>query len=434
LLQGTATILLYNTTADPWRYLMFRLYPALKQYGGAMQIQGVVVNGRATSFVYDVGDTALKVNLPQVLEKGQRAEVRMTWSLETPVWTDDAAVYGLFGRSQQMVNLPLFYPSLAVYVPGATLGAGRWWLDTGTARGDAAYNYTSFFVVTATLPADQVAVTSGTLISSTLIGDKQARHIWVTGPVREFLLQSSAIFGSATVESYGTRVTSYWLPGQEAAGRATLAYAISALRIYSDRFGPYPYRDLRVAPAPINFRGMEYPQAIQLGVQLYTTSRADLEVLVAHEIAHQWWYQLVHNDPVNEPWLDEALAEYSVRIYLEELRGQRDAVLLLLQRWQAPLDSLKQRGRDTLVGQRVGSFANNTQYETVVYGKGALFYDALRDTLGDRAFFDFLRRYLDNHRYGIVDSATWQADLAALNNPAVDALYQEWVSGRAVGQ
>jgi aminopeptidase N len=243
----------------------------------------------------------------------------------------------------------------------------------------------------------------------------------------------SPLFKSTYTETYGTRVTSFWLPGNEGAGRAALIYTVAALRIYSDNFGPYPFRDLRVAPAPIGFRGMEYPQVVMLGPELYNRFRENLEVLIAHEVAHQWWYQMVHNDPVNEPWLDESLAEYSMKIYMEKLRGRRDANQLVFKRWQVPLNGLIEQGKDTLVNGRVSSFDDGSQYETIVYGKGALFYEALRKQLGDRRFFRFLHNYLEKHRWGIVDSATWQADLAALQDPAVDALYQQWVA-QAVAQ
>ena len=426
-LRGTGAIVLFNTSPDPWRNLLFRLYPALEQYSGGFAVQGAAVNGHPVPFNYDDTYTAVRLNLSRPLEPGDRAEVRLSWVLNVPQWSDGTGVYALFGTSQQMTSLPLFYPSLAVYQPESGLRAGRWWTETGTVRGDAAYNYTSLFVVTATLPAEQIPVTSGTLITSTLIGNGQARHVWVTGPSREFVLQMSPLFRSAYTETYGTRVTSFWLPGNEGAGRAALIYAVAALRIYSDRFGPYPFRDLRVAPAPIGFRGMEYPQVVMLGPELYSRFRENLEMLVAHEVAHQWWYQIVHNDPVNEPWLDESLAEYSMKIYMEELRGRRDADLLVFKRWQVPLNGLIDQGKDTLVSGRVSSFADGSQYETIVYGKGALFYEALRKQLGDRRFFRFLHNYLEKHRWGIVDSATWQADLATLQDPAVDALYQQWV-------
>ena len=432
VLNGAASIVLYNTTEDPWRQLVFRLYPALEHYGSGITLQGAAVNGRSTPFDYATGRTVVRLNLAEPLEKGQRAEVRLTWTAAVPRWTDGDAVYALYGTSQQITSLPLFYPSLAVYQPGATLGAGRWWTDTGSIRGDAAFNYASLFVVTATLPAEQIPVTSGTLVSSTLVEGGQARHVWVTGPSREFLLHMSPLFQSAYTETYGTRVTSYWLPQHEAAGRAALTYAVAALRIYSDRFGPYPYRDLRVAPAPINFRGMEYPQVILLGTQLYGRFRENLEVLVAHEVAHQWWYLMVHNDPVNEPWLDEALAEYSMKIYMEELRGQGSVNRLINERWQLPWNLLKGRQADIRVHQPVAEFADGSQYETIIYGKGALFYTELRKQLGDRHFFRFLSHYLEAHRYGIVDTATWQAELAALQNPAIDALFAEWITAPGV--
>lgn len=117
-----------------------------------------------------------------------------------------------------------------------------------------------------------------------------------------------------------------------------------------------------------------------------------------------------------------------MRVYMEELHGRPAADQLTFQRWQVPWNGLKEHGEDALVNQTVNSFADGTQYETIVYGKGALFYEALRAELGDRQFFRFLHNYLEKHRWGIVDSATWQADLAALQNPAIDALYQEWVS------
>lgn len=426
-LQGTATVVVANPTLDAWPYLIFRLYPVLAQYRGTMTMQGIAVDDQPMPFVYEADNTAIRVTLSQPLEQGNQVQVRLAWKLTIPQWNDDVSVYALFGHSQGMTSLPLFYPALAVYVPGPTLGAGHWWLDEGTVRGDAAFNVASLFVITATLPANEVPVTSGTLISSTLIGRNQARHVWVTGPAREFLLHMSPNFSSAYTETYGTRVTSYWLPGQEAAGREALTYAIAAVRIYSDRFGPYPFRDLRVAPAPLSFRGMEYPQALLLGPELYTKMRNNLEILVAHEVAHQWWYQVVHNDPVNEPWLDEALAEYSVKIYMEELHGKTEANQVQFERWQIPVNALKKNGIDPFVDQTVTSFKNGNDYEAIVYGKGALFYDALRDTLGERQFFRFLHNYLEKHRYRIVTTADWQADLAALNNPAVDALAKAWI-------
>jgi hypothetical protein len=357
----------------------------------------------------------------------QTAIVDLKWKLKIPVWSDSVGTYALLGRSQSITSLPLFYPTLAVYLPGSTIGAGRWWLDEGSVRGDAAFNVAALFAVTATLPADQIPVTSGTLITSTVVAPDQVRYAWVTGPVREFFMQFSSRFRSATIETRGTRVTSYWLPEEEAAGRAALNYNVAALRIFSDYYGDYPFRDLVVSVAPLANRGMEYPQVSLIGSELYNRARDKLEVLIAHEVAHQWWYQIVHNDPVNEPWLDEALAEYSVKIYLEKLKGNLDAESLQLTRWIAPVALLQSRGGDEVLDRTVDSFTDAGQYETIVYGKGALFYDELRKEMGDRQFFQFLQDYLNDHRYQIVNSADWLSAIEALGKPELVQLYRQWV-------
>lgn len=427
LLIGTADIEVTNYSPDPWRYLIFRLYPALPQYGGEMSIQSVSVDNQPTNFVYQAENSAVRVNLAETLEPDERVRVRFTYRLLIPQWSDSPGVYALYGRSQQMTTLPLFYPSLAVYQPDPALGSGTWWQDVGTARGDSAFNVASLFIVTATLPSEQVPVATGTLVEATTNDQGQTRYVWVTGPAREFMLHMSPLFASASADAYGTRITTYWLPGQEAAGRAALRYAVGALRIYSDYFGGYPPREMSVAVAPLTYRGMEYPQMNLLGVELYTRFQNNMEILVAHEVAHQWWYQLVHNDPINMPWLDEALAEYSVKIYYERLEGPREASLLERQRWQTPLELLISQAEDAPLNRSVGSFDDGQQYETVIYGKGALFYSRMRQILGDRRFQRFLREYLAENRYQIVNTETWYDALKKLQLPELELLFSEWV-------
>lgn len=434
LLMGTAEIDVTNYSPDPWRYLIFRLYPSLPQYGGELLIQSAAVDNQPTNFVYQAQNTAVRINLPETLKPDERVRVRFTYRLAIPKWSDNSSVYALYGTSQQITTLPLFYPSLAVYQPDPAVGSGAWWQDLGTARGDSAFNVASLFIVTATLPSEQVPVVSGTLVEATTNDQGQTRYVWVTGPVREFILHMSPLFSSASTEAYGTRITSYWLPGQEAAGRDALRYAVAALRIYSDYFGGYPAREMSVAVAPLNYRGMEYPQVNLLGVELYTRFRNNMETLVAHEVAHQWWYQLVHNDPINMPWLDEALAEYSVKLYYERLQGPREATLLERQRWQTPLDLLISQDADAQLNRTVDSFENGQQYETVIYGKGALFYSRMRQILGDRRFQRFLREYLAEHRYQIVDTETWYAALKELQLPMLEALFAEWVGDAMLPQ
>ncbi len=426
-LTGTGDVLVTNTSREPWNQLFFRLYPNLEQYGGDMLVQNIALDGRPTSFTYEDENSSLRVLLPKPFLPGDKVTVHMNWSLLYPTFVDDHAVYVLFGRSQEMTSLPLFYPSLAVFTDGAAMGSGAWWRDLGTVRGDAAFDPIALFSVNAVLPSDMVPVSSGTEVLTTSVSATQTAHSWVTGPAREFMLHMSPLFAQASEEAFGTRITSYWLPGEEAAGRAALRYGVASLRAYSDIYGMYPLRDMRIAPAPLGFRGMEYPAAMLLGVDLYDRQQVNLEFLVAHEMAHQWWYQVVHNDPVNTPWLDEGLAEYSVKLYTEAMNGEGKADLLQYQRWEAPLDILKKRGNDAPISGPVESFKSGMQYEAVVYGKGALFFNALREDLGERGFRRFLQTYYAGHKYGIVGEDDFLAALHVLGKPELIRLYREWV-------
>lgn len=431
-LSGSGEVWVPNNSREPWNHLLFRLYPNLDYYGGDMTVHNVTLDGLPANFTYQDSYTTLRVQLPRPLLPGDAVTVRLTWKLLWPSWVDNSSVYALFGKSQQMHSLPLFYPSLAVFTEGATVGSGRWWTSLGTVRGDAAYNYASLFTVKATLPNEQIPVTSGSLVLTNTVSPTQTQYTWVTGPSREFLLHMSDAFESASGEAYGTTVTSYWLPGDAAGGEAALRYAVASLRVLADLYGDYPFRDMRVAVAPLGFRGMEYPQAMLLGPDLYSRMRPNLEILVAHEMAHQWWYQIVHNDPVAAPWLDEAIAEYSVRLYMEKISGVDRADLFQYQRWEVPNSQLQQRGNDTVVSAPVAGFSSGNQYETIVYGKGALFFDTLRKELGDRQFLRFLQTYLNSHRWGMVADEDFLAALHVIGRPELVRIYREWVGDRAL--
>jgi aminopeptidase N len=122
------------------------------------------------------------------------------------------------------------------------------------------------------------------------------------------------------------------------------------------------------------------------------------------------------------------LAEYSMKLYMEAMRGEDDAGLLQVKRWQTPLDGLRGKGQDTAVDQPVASFLNGTQYETIVYGKGALFYDLIRDEIGTRRFDRFLNSYLQAHRWGIIDTDDWLAALSDLPDPTLAPLFEQWIA------
>ena len=99
--------------------------------------------------------------------------------------------------------------------------------------------------------------------------------------------------------------------------------AKSSIDIFSNLFGDYPYNTYSVVASDFFIGGMEYPMLVMIDESLYNNeNKFLLEYVIAHETAHQWWYSVVGNDEISEPWLDEALTEYSTVLYFEQKYGK----------------------------------------------------------------------------------------------------------------
>jgi hypothetical protein len=400
----------------------FRLYPNLDRYGGGMSINGVAVDGQTAPFVYAAENTALRVTLPEPLLPDHAASVEVEFDVQVP--KRDSG-YVLLGESQSVLSLPLFYPVLAVREDRADVH--QWNLDIAPdLYGDAAFMEAGLYQVTATVPSDMVVAGTGTVVTTTARAPGWSDVHFSGGPRREFMLIMSRQFHTAATEACGALVTSYYLPDAGGTGLAALQYAAAALRIYCEHYGPYPFRDMAVVSAPLLFYGMEYPGINLIGIDLYGENREDLEFLVAHEVAHQWWYSVVGNDPVNVAWLDEGLAEYSTYTYYEARYGQPTAEAHAELRWRYPYQYAVDKGLDTVVNQPLSAFSI-ANYETMVYAKGALFFDALRREMGDEVYYRVLREYLDRYRYGIAVPADFMAVAEEVSGRELGDLYAQWI-------
>jgi aminopeptidase N len=151
-------------------------------------------------------------------------------------------------------------------------------------------------------------------------------------------------------------------------------------------------------------------------------------MLTVHEVAHQWWYNQVGNDQVLTPWLDEGLAEFTTQYYYRDRYGDSIADQLLRSRWAAPVADAERRGQDAPIGKPVDEYRDN--YETIVYGKGALFFAKLREEMGAETFDRFLRTYLERFRWRIAAPADFQALAEEISGKDLDALFNEWVYGQ----
>ncbi|MFZ2614585.1 MAG: M1 family metallopeptidase [Anaerolineae bacterium] len=424
-IQGSQEVIITNDTQFTWGDLYFRLFPNLPHFDGEMEIASVQRAGRPLPFSYAADRTAIRVAPPQPVAPGASLTLDLIFSVEAPAPTES---YVLFGASQGILNLPLAYPVLAVFDQAAAAASEPipWRLDMPATYGDTAFTQAALYQVTATLPSTFTVVATGVLLGRTSSADGQDTWRWTSGPIREWMMTLSPDFHVVSTSAYSTTVNSYFLSGDEATGNEALQIAAAALRVYQDHYGRYPYPAMDIVASPLQYRGMEFPGLDLIGLGLYRQRTQDLEFLIVHEVAHQWWYNMVGNDPVRTPWLDEGLAEYSTYVYLEAVRGQAAADNLLANRWQTPVTYARNNGLDAVVNQPASAFGPG-RYETIVYAKAALFFHAVRQEVGDDMFFRILKAYVQRYRFREVQPADFVSLAERLSGKSLAAIYNEWV-------
>jgi len=423
-LEGRERIEFTNRTGTPLDTLALRLYPNSPRWTPEgtlqempLQVEDVRLDGQPVRVTLVASDTAALLSLDHPLAPGEQATVDLAFELQV---SHSASL------PSEVWTLGSFFPMLAVHE------ASGWRLDVCEFCPDIVYSESGFYEYTVTAPADWEVAATGEEVDIWENRDGTLTHVYEAGPVRDLALALSPEFHVQSQEAAGVVVSVYSLPDDPQAGEI-LTIATEAFSLFNERFGPYPYSSLRLAAfSGPGMTGWEYPGLIYLH---YRQSDSLLGPLVAHEVAHQWWYGVVGNDVFTEPWLDEALAEYSAVLYLEKGAGA-EAAQQHLQKYEDQITRLRViEGDERPVGSPVWAFApRGEDYFDIVYAKGAVFMNALRQKIGDEAFFAGWRAYYDRYKFGV---STGRGFLEAMQQAAEQDLrpfFEEWVGPLPPGE
>ena len=426
---GHAQVELTNTENQTLESLYFRLLPngGLAYGNGSLNVLYTLVNGHDAETRLSVNNTVLQVKLPQSLSPGERTTVEFEFQGRVPVdfgGEQSPWAYGIYNISRGVLALSSWYPILSVF------DEKGWHLDGVSGFGDSVFSETALYTVDITLPKDMVLVATGVEVGREQSGAQITYHL-VSGPMRDFFIAASPEFQVVSKTVDGTRVNAYFLPGYDSAGATGLDVAASSVDVYNQHFGLYPYSELDIVQAPMrNALGVEYPGIVLIGASLYDNpDDPSFAVTTAHEVAHQWWYNLVGNDVFDEPWLDEGLTTYSSGLYYQDEFGE-EAYRGLVSFWQSGWDGLVKDGKDDVVTHDMQYFENLGDprvYSRVVYTKAALFFKTLRETIGDQAFFAALQAYYQDNQYQVATGADLLANFEAVSGRQLDGLYEEWL-------
>ncbi len=423
--RGAQRVRYTNRSGEALDLLVFRLYGNTPALGGRMTVHHVEVNGMKVEPSLSELRSVMGVPLPVPLQDGESVEVRLDFTLVMSRGLNTS--YGRFGYVNDVVSATAWYPTLSVYEPQV-----GWWTDLPSPQGDPAYTETGLYDVRLTLPADLVLATSGTIIETTRNADGSVTYRDVTGPMRDHAFQASKRYMITSTEVDGTRIVMLHYKDRAASStdgtKVAMQYAVQSLKIFNATFGEYPYAELVVAQNPTP-SGVEFSGIIQIAERAWVQGNRYLEVVIAHEVGHQWFYALVGNNQVALPWIDESLTSYTEFVYFraayDDPKVGEDYVDNFQQRYTGYLArSLPDLPLELPVRNYTG-----IAYGAIIYTKGPLFYVELERQLGRETVYAALAEYFRRHKYGIAVTDDVQRAFEDVSGRDLSSVFNQWVRG-----
>jgi hypothetical protein len=402
-------VILYPNTGVDWLENI-RLVVEPNWVNGNFILADIAINKEKTESYHLLGGY-LDIPLETPLTPGCAVEIDLSYALSLP------HQQGLFGYTADQIMLTNWYPFIPPYNSN-----WKWQTNTPSSYGEhLVYPLADFLVSLEFKEKGQVIqiaapvppVEEGEILNYSLEG------------ARTFSLAILPKHSHISRSIGGTTYNVYYLTAEETTAQAALATLIESVATFESLFGAYPFDSLTVAEINM-FDGMEYDGIFFLGREIFSTydltPRNIFTLLVAHETAHNWWFSQVGSDQALEPWLDESLATYSELLFLEHQYPE-----LVDWWWDNRILYADPFGP---VNVTIYDYYEYEHYRQAVYLRGALFLQAIRDRVGDRIFFEFLKQYYADGQYRLATAELFFKVLDQVTIVETDSVRWQYFAGR----
>lgn len=285
--------------------------------------------------------------------------------------------------------------------------------------------------VRATVPPGFRAVSNGILIDESANGKKSVFHWKFDRPHSIYLITLAvARFAEVVSDWDGIPIVYYCEKGREADAKRGFGKTAAAMKIFSEKTGVrYPYaRYAQVAVAEYP-GGMEHTTATTQTDACLIDAQAfedhDLDTLVAHELAHQWFGDLVTCAEWPHAWLNEGFATYSEVVFLEADKGRDEALYELLQNRRVYLDEDSGRYRRAIVCRTYND--PWTIFDRHLYEKGCWVLRMLHLELGETLFWKGVGHWLRKHADGSAETQDLVAAFEEATGRNLQGFFDQWV-------
>jgi peptidase M1-like protein len=240
----------------------------------------------------------------------------------------------------------------------------------------------------------------------------------------------------------------------------------SSIRFYETFSGPFPFHNLSVSQIPGTF-GQGWPGLLYVSTYSFLPSEAQrraglstatqehfTELVPYHEVAHQWWGNVVAWSSYRDQWIDEAIANYLALLFADTKKNPDHTLHVWLARYRQQLveklpgatEAAGGIGALTL-GMRLNSSKSPTAYEEIIYSKGSWIIHMLREMLRqpgarnpDARFSALLQTLVTKYAYRALSTDDLRHEVEAVMTPVMDLeggrsmewFFEEWVRGTGI--
>ena len=218
-------------------------------------------------------------------------------------------------------------------------------------------------------------------------------------------------------------VQTWVYPEDRTKGFYDFAMAVDMFPYFIKNIGPYPYKKLANVQSKTIFGGMENAGAIFYAESAVTGKRS-AEVLIAHEITHQWFGDMVTEADFAHLWLSEGFATYLAILYMEHQHGEDTAMKMRLEDRMQAIAFSKQKAApvvDSSTGNHLDLLNANS------YQKGGWVLHMLRKQLGDTLFWNSIRSYYSEYAGKNVVTENLRQSFEKVSGRDLKEFFQQWL-------
>lgn len=380
-----------------------------------LSIDGVTIEDAEQPFDYD--SESLKIFLTQPTQVGKELKVAIAYHVEQP----QRGIYFIAPNEH--------YPDKPVQV--WTQGEdedSRFWFPCFDYPGQLASSE-----VRVRIPQGLTAISNGELISTEEDDDFKIYH-WLQKEVHPTYLMTLAIGDFAEIRDdwNGKPVTYYVQKGREQDAQLTMGKTPRMIEFFSRVYGyPYPYpKYAQVCVDDFIFGGMENTSTTLLTDRCLIDERAALdnrnsESLVAHELAHQWFGDLVVIKHWSHAWVKEGMASYSEVMWTEQEYSKDDAAYYRLNEARSYIGEDTSRYRRPMVTHIYREAIE--LYDRHIYEKGACVYHMIRAELGDELFERAIHTFVQDNAHSTVETVDLLRAIEKATGRNLQFLFDQYV-------